>query len=718
MKKTKTLIIVESPNKIKKISEYLGPKYIIRASFGHIMDLSSDIQNNLGIDIKNDFRPKYKILPEKKDKLSAIIEASSDAHTILIATDPDREGEAIAFHLASCLDSCGVPIKRIIFNEITKKAIQKAVKNPTELNNHLYDAQQARRVLDRIVGFLVSPFVTKELGGKLSAGRVQSVAVRLISDRDKEIQSFIPEEYWNINVNLYNNKNKLNVKYLGDIKNSEEAANIKKHIEQSNFEVTGIESKEKLKSPLPPLTTSKLQQIASSKLNFAVDKTMKLAQSLYESGFISYMRTDSTRLSDDFLNEARDWLNNNNYQLPITPNIYATKSSAQDAHEAIRPTELSRTPDKVFISDDELAIYTLIWDVSAASQLLPAKYDTSKILLSSGKYKFAASGKILKDEGYLKVFKDFDSKDDETELPNVKSNEMFCVEEDGVILKQKFTSPPSRYTEGNLVRELEKRNIGRPSTYANIITTIKNRKYVEIKNKTYQATEIGNQVSDVLCKYFKFLDYNYTAKMEEELDLIADNKLSYVQMLDSFFKPFKNEMKRAYIDTEIDYNIDCPKCKDKMILRHGTFGYFMLCINFDCKKIEGCELINDKPVIKTILREEIEGIKCPNCGDGMYRNDGRYGPFYACVSTPDCRGTRKIFVDKDCPNCNNALYITSQNGELRSVCSDYKNCKYSELLTKETKQRLNINWIYPNNIEKHTLGQQLPLKIQGILNER
>ncbi len=723
-KTNKTLIIVESPAKIKKISSFLGPNYVVRASFGHIIDLATgDKTCRLGVDIEKDYKPKYKIIPDKKDKIQSIIDAASGVDQIYLASDPDREGEAIAWHLKSCLESTGKPIYRITFNEITKAAVLKSVQNPGPLNQDLFDAQQARRVLDRIVGFLASDFLRDAMGPNLSAGRVQSVAARLVVDRELEIENFKPEEYWNITTALAKSAKDESfvAKYDKKVTDEATAKSIKKDLDKDTYIVDKVEKKEKKRNPFPPLTTSKLQQAASAKFGFPVAKTMKAAQSLYEAGLITYMRTDSTRISPEAIKSVRDYLQQNNYGLPASPNYYSTKNGAQDAHEAIRPTDVAKKPKNVFLSDDQQKVYQVIWERFLASQMEPALYDTvSMVIKSSSGHLLKSSGRTLKYEGWLKIASDQKVQPDETDeaLPPLDKGNVVVLVPPKVKTEQKFTQPPPRYGEGSLVKELEKRGIGRPSTFANIIETIKGRSYVELKGKVYHATDVGKQVIGKLTESYKFMDYDYTSGMESKLDEIAEGNLAYVKMLDDFFVPFQAECKLAEYVTAPDYGIPCPTCGKKMLLKHGRFGFYMKCIDSSCKGSQSVDMVDGKPVMKEQWKKTVvEGVTCPKCGkDGMVLNDtGRFGPFYYCQDYPKCKGTGKVPYGKKCVKCGCEMFMTIFNGEKKLACMGYfesHNCRNVESLPGADKS----GWTNPNPYRFK--GTTKNRSVKKILNSR
>lgn len=702
----KTLVIVESPSKIKKISSFLGNNFILRASYGHFLDLSKTKGNPLGVDVEKDYKTNYVIMPDKKDKLSSIIDATKGVDLILIATDPDREGEKIGTGLRDCLESCGVPIKRIIFNEITKSAVLKAVQNIGELNESVSEAATARRVLDRLVGFMVSPYLINTLGPNLSAGRVQSVAVRIIQDREEEIENFKPEEYWNIFSTLAKPSDlsdKFIAKYTKKIINAIDANKIKKDLDTDTYMVSNVDAKEKKRNPLPPLTTPKLQQAAAGRFGFSVSKTMKIAQSLYESGLITYIRTDSTNISAEAITMVRDWLSGNNYNIPSKPNYYTSSANAQAAHECIRPSEISKTPDKVFLTDDSKNLYKLIWERFVACQMDPAVYDTMAITINtSSGHELKASGRSLKYKGFLAIATDLmsykkEGEEDDIQLPNLSVNDKLALVPPKVETEQKFTQPPPRYSEAGLVKELEKRGIGRPSTYADIIEKIKGRGYVELKGKIYHGTELGKKVVDILVKNFQFMEIDYTANMEKQLDDIADGKLTYVEMLDSFFKPFQKELKNAYDQGIMSYDEIC-KCGGKMFVRHGMYGYYVRCVNYKdtCKNTFSCDIVDGKVVKKEFIREAVEGVYCPKCEEAMVEKDGKWGKYLSCSTYPTCSGSRKISSGIKCNKCGkNEMYQTIFSGQQKLACMGFPDCRNIIDLPNDKK----VDWVNPDDLQ-------------------
>lgn len=708
--KTKTLIVVESPAKAKTIVKYLGPDYVVRASFGHIIDLASGGKSGIGVDIDNKFKPKYAVIPDKKDKLNAIIDAASEAKQIFLASDPDREGEAIAWHLAESLESTGKPIKRVLFHEITKTAILKAVANPGDLNADLYDAQQARRVLDRIVGYLVSPFLINSLGPGCSAGRVQSVAVRIIVDREREIENFKPDEYWNITTCLAKPTTLTEsfiAKYSNKVTDKKTAEKIKGDLDKDTYEISEMEEKEKKRNPYPPLITSSLAATAAGRYKFPAAKTMKAAQTLYEAGLITYMRTDSVRSSPESITACREWLGKNSHGVPSKANVYTSKGNTQDAHEAIRPTDVYKLPSSVFVSEDEQKVYKLIWERFVASQMNPALYDTVSVTVkSSSGHLLKANGRILKYKGWLEITGDADDDDEgEAKLPILKKGDKLILVPPKVKAEQKFTQPPPRYSEKTLIKELEKRGIGRPSTFAAIMSKITDRSYVSKKSDMFIPTDLGKKVVDNLVKHFHFMEYKYTAEMEEQLDKIADGKLDYLNMLQAFYTPFSTQLKGAYSSNEKDYGFKCDKCQEPMRLKHGKFGFFMACANYPtCKNTFSCEMIDEKPVAKANLELQIvAGVTCPKCGSGMSKRDGKFGPFYSCSTYPKCNGSAKVPFGKKCDKCNNEMYATVFSGELKLACMGYPNCKNIEPMPKNSK----VNWIDPQSIKPKPLNKSV-----------
>ncbi|MEO2083401.1 MAG: type I DNA topoisomerase, partial [Desulfurobacteriaceae bacterium] len=658
----KKLLIVESPAKAKTIQKYLGKDFIVKASMGHLIDLP---ENEFGVDIEKDFKPKYVTIKGKDKILREIKKAAKESEEVYLATDPDREGEAISWHIANALKRIKKDgIYRIRFHEITKKAITEAVKNPDKIDENKVYAQQARRILDRIVGYTISPLLSKRFKKALSAGRVQSVALRLICDREEEIRKFVPKEYWTVEAlfkkgegTFQGKLHSVNGKKLGkfgvpDEKSAEELVNKAK---EASFKVTRVERKERKRKPLPPFITSTLQQEASKRFGFPAKLTMQIAQQLYEGidlgnervGLITYMRTDSTRVSEEAVKEARRFIKEklgSNY-LPQKRRSYESKApkSAQDAHEAIRPTSVFRTPDSVksYLTPEQFKLYDLIWRRFVASQMKDAVFNTVSVDIEGNGLTFRATGSTLKEEGFLKVYPiDFEEK----LLPELKEGEGIELQEvKGV---QHFTEPPPRYTEGTLVKALEEQGVGRPSTYATIISNIIQRGYVEKEKQKLKPTELGEFINSILKKLFpKVVDVKFTASVEEELDKIEEGKKNWRELLKEFyFGEFKGLLENAEKELkklkgeEIGRN--CPECGSPLIKIHGRYGAFIACSNYpECK-------------YKESLKEEPEktGETCPECGGELVIKKGRYGRFIACSNYPECTYTAPISYGK-CPKC-------------------------------------------------------------------
>jgi DNA topoisomerase-1 len=720
MAEKKSLVIVESPAKANTINKYLGSSYVVKASLGHVKDLP---KSKLGVDIDHDFEPVYDIIPGKEKVIKELRAAAKTASRILLAADPDREGEAICQHLKEVLDGNKAEVFRVLFNEITPKAIRAAVEKPGRINQHIVDAQQARRILDRLVGYQVSPLLWDKVRRGISAGRVQTVALRLIVEREREIQAFQPEEYWSIIAKLEGHEppqfDARLVKFKGkpaEVKEQKEADHILDVVKSSEFVVDSVVTKEKKRNPVPPFTTSKLQQDAARRLRFTVKKTMMLAQRLYEGielggeegriGLITYMRTDSTRISDDAMQMVRSYVSDiyGGPYLPEKPVIYKSKKDAQDAHEAIRPTFVGRRPDdlKAFLSEDELKLYRLIWTRFVASQMNPAVYDQTTVDISVKDYGFRASGRGMKFDGFLAVYEestDEDTKplepDDEQDLklPLLKQGENLKLID--ITPRQHFTEPPPRYTEASLVKTLEEKGIGRPSTYATILTTIQDREYVSKDQGKFKPSELGTVVTDMLVKHFEdIFDVQYTARMEEELDEVEDGKMTWVQALDEFYKKFEKDLKKASKNMEnlkkkeIPTDEKCEKCGSPMVIKWGQFGRFMACSGYpECKNTK--EITSDEAAKEGEAAAEAEPEPCENCGKPMALKRGRFGQFLACTGYPECKTTRKIaagtktpkkpdvVLDEVCPQCGQAKLVLKEGrfGEFTS-CSNYPKCKY------------------------------------------
>ena len=691
------LVIVESPAKCKSISKYLGQDYTVLASYGHFMDLPV---KTLGVDIEHDYEPKYCFDESKKATIDKILKAAKKADKIYLATDPDREGEAISWHLFNTLHLKENEECRIVFNEISKSAIQKAIKNPRKLDMALINAQQARRVLDRLVGYKLSPLLNLKIKNKLSGGRVQSVALKLIIDREREIQAFIPEEYWTLNA-LFN-KNNIDFKaalteYNGKkIKPSskEEMDKILSDLKNAEYKIKDITFSVTKSKPGAPYITSTLQQDANNKLNFASTKTMQLAQKLYEgidiegeghTALITYMRTDSVRISPEIQKEVKDFIIKNYGQdyAPENYNYYKNKNEAQDAHEAIRPISILRTPKSLEgkISSDLYKLYKLIYERFLASQMTEAQYNTTNLIIDANGYSFKASGKILKFEGYTVVTKNSTkekskNKEDSEILPDVEKDEILNLVK--LIHEQKFTKPPARYTEATLIKAMEENGIGRPSTYATIINILKTREYTKKEDKSIVPTELGIQVNDFISKYFTdIVDVDFTAKMEDRLDAIESGKNNWKEIIREFYPPFEEKLKIAYKNGKKEKQIEetdelCPICGAKIVIREGRFGRFYACSNYPkCKYSASLES-------KNVPAEKQSLGKCEKCGGDLVERTGKYGKFLACSNYPKCKFIKNIDqIVGICPKCKgNVVKRFSKTGKIFYGCSNYPECDF------------------------------------------
>lgn len=566
----KTLVIVESPAKAHHIQDYLGKDYVVMASVGHITELAKGGRFGLGVDIDNNFKPRYVISDDKVEVLENLMTAAKNCDQILIASDPDREGEAIAWHLKERLEDIGKPIKRVVFNKISKPVVLKAIKNVRDVDIDLFHAQEARRILDRLVGFMASPFLMNFFGPKLSAGRVQSVVTRMIIDREREIENFVPETFWTIQVNLSDGKDSFVTKYpnkLTDLKSAESMRD-KLSAKDAEYIVSSVVADEEPKYPIAPLVTSTLQRIMSKDYGFSADRTMKAAQSLYECGYCSYIRTDSVRVADENIDELRGWLKDNKYQVPAKPYSYKNREAAQDAHECIHPTELTLLPQNnmAIIDPDEKLVYEVIWKYFVASQMMPAMYNTLKVTAHVKGDKSAevrAAGKALKSKGYLEILGSSDNSS--IDIPNLNKGDILkLTDSKSVKMEKKQTQPPPRYSEDKLIKELVNKNIGRPATYAELLSKICTRNYVEKHGQVFHATDLGKKINDILVKYFTFMDYDYTAKMENQLDQVENKKVDHIDMLKKFYPGFKNELDKAYLGHGGHL---CDKCGSPMSTR-------------------------------------------------------------------------------------------------------------------------------------------------------
>jgi DNA topoisomerase I len=729
----KGLVIVESPTKAKTIEKYLGKGYTVEASLGHVKDLP---KSTLGVDIDNDFETEYVVIPGKEKVIARLKKLAVGMDTIYLAPDPDREGEAIAAHLAEELgdgkkkkkkkgENGHERFRRVTFNEITQRAVREAFEHPRDIDQNLVDAQQARRVLDRLVGYQVSPLLWDKVRRGLSAGRVQTVALRLIVEREREIKAFEKKEYWTIDAHLAAAKPPaFDARFLGkgeekiEIPNEEEAQKIRAALETADWIVRSAEKKERRRNATPPFTTSKLQQDASRKLRFSVKRAMMIAQRLYEGvdigdegsvGLITYMRTDSTRVAPEALTEVREYIGSNygpDY-LPQTPNTYKEKKDSQGAHEAIRPTSAMRHPDQIkqYLKEDEFKVYKLIWQRFVASQITPAVFDqtTVDIDAKSGADTFwlRVTGSILKFDGFLKVYEESkEGKDEEDEelkhkLPALEAGQKLTLK--SLNPEQHFTEPPPRYNEASLVKELEERGIGRPSTYSAILSTIQERQYVQKLGGKFIPTEIGLVVTDLLVENFRdIFDVQYTARLEEELDEIEEGKEGWTDALAGFYKKFEKDLRYAHKHMENIKRMEkptdekCERCGSPLVIKWGKHGSFYACSSYDKEDPNSCTFTKENPINLPDLdtadvQETTQEEYCENCGRVMVLKRGRFGQFMACTGYPDCKTTRRldqgkrvpdITLEELCPKCQRNMVIRhGRYGEFTS-CSGYPECKY------------------------------------------
>ncbi len=711
-KKEKTLVIVESPAKSKTIKKILGDGYQIEASYGHIRNLPTKDPktDNLGFDVNNNFEPKFEIIPQKKEVVKKLNDLSKKFDNIYIASDPDREGEAIAWHVRQILTVPDEKIKRIEFNEITPKAVKYSIEHPRTINMDMVQAQQTRQILDKLVGYKLSPVLWKQMGNyNLSAGRVQSVALRMICEREEEIEAFIPQEYWTVSAEL-NKDGKIfeaelskykNKSIEKTIKNETQAQKIADFLKSADYEVAKVTNKTTKRKPTAPFITSTMQRAASSKLGFGVQKTMQVAQKLYEGieldggavGLITYMRTDSVRVSDDAMTMAKDFILNNfgEKYYPEKPNVYAKgKQNVQDAHEAIRPSYPERTPESIkqYLDSDQYRLYKLIWEKFMSSQMANAEIANKSIEISAGDYTLKAGTSKITFDGFLKLYND--SEDDEekekdNKIPNLEQGDK--VNCNKIDPKQHFTQPPPRYNEASLVKALEEYGIGRPSTYATIITVIQTRKYVEKKEKALHPTILGRAVSKQLVEQFAdIMDYKFTAGMEEKLDMIAEKKAIWNKVLKEFYDPFMDEvqsvMKTAH-KINIETKIMCPNCGKPMLVRTGKNGsQFLGCSGYpDCKTIMSLNVLAGENIEEEQeqKQEEICEEKCEKCGSDMVFKTGPYGKYMQCTNS-QCNN-RKAYhksTGVKCPKCETGeiVFKKSKRGTVFFGCNNYPKCDF------------------------------------------
>jgi len=755
-----SLIIVESPTKVRTIKKYVGRGFDVLATMGHIKDLPD---KKLGIDIEKGFEPTYAVVKRKKEAVTKLKKAAEKASTIYLAPDPDREGEAIAWHIAEEVDPEGKEIYRVLFNDLTRKTILESLKHPEELNRNKYEAQQARRILDRLVGYQLSPLLWEKVKIGLSAGRVQSVAVRLVCEREEEIRRFVSEEYWNITARLEGkHPPAFDAKLLRRdgkkirVRNAEEAAEITGFVKTAPLTVEALETKETRRNPQPPFTTSKLQQEASRHFQFPAKKTMNVAQRLYEGidlgeegpvGLITYMRTDSVRVADEALREVREFIRENydaSY-LPDRAKTYKSRKNAQEAHEAIRPASSRYRPQdvKTYLKKDEFLLYQLIWNRFVASQMNPAVLDQTTIDVAAGPYLFRAQGSVMKFPGFTILYTEGKDEGEENgefgkKLPSVEVGEKLTLLD--LLSEQKFTQPPFRFTEATLVRELEEKGIGRPSTYAAILSTIQEREYVRLEERRFHPTELGLLVNDLLVTNFpRILDISFTASMEEQLDSIEEGKRSRLETLSDFYGPFHEELKKARAEMrnvkkeEIATDLTCDLCGGPMVIKWGKNGRFLACSRYpDCRNTKNfreeengeirpsepetsdvaCDLCGKPMIVKRgrfgsflgcsgypeckrtmktgktgvppaqdASPEKTEtGFQCEKCGRPMILRSGRYGKFLGCSGYPECKTIRSLPTGVKCPQegCSGELTERrTKQGKRFHACSRYPECKYT-----------------------------------------
>jgi len=704
---SKGLIVVESPTKVKTLQKFLGREYVIKASVGHIKDLP---EGELGVDLKKDFQPKYVIIPGKGKIVGELKKASKRVDNIYLGPDPDREGEAIAWHIAEEIGDEDKNVYRVLFNEITKKAVLEALQHPGRLQQPKYEAQQARRILDRLVGYQISPILWEKVRRGLSAGRVQSVAVRIICEREREIQQFVSQEYWSITATLKGKESPVPfdaklTKWKGKkvtLANESEALAIQKALEAVPFAVSKIVQQEKRRHPFPPFITSRLQQEAYRKLSFSAQKTMWVAQKLYEGvelgdigmvGLITYMRTDSPRISSEAVHQVRDWIKDRYGEsyLPPKPNVYKSRKGAQEAHEAIRPTSIDLEPDKVknFLDKDQWALYKLIWDRFVASQMASAVFLQTTVEIKADEAIFTSVGTIPTFQGFMALYVEGednnlsadrkDEKEDaEKRLPVLSEGE--ALELLGLTPRQHFTQPPPRFSEATLIKELEEKGIGRPSTYAAILSTIKEKEYVKLEKGKFAPTEMGLMVNDLLVVNFPdILDVEFTAQMEENLDKIEEGEKGWVETLEEFYHPFQKDLEMAKVSMrdvkreKIPTDAFCELCGSKMVKRWGKRGYFLACSAYPkCRYTREVEGNEEK-------KEETEA-RCEKCGSPMVVKSGKFGRFLACSDYPTCKFTKPIDTGVHCPQegCDGMIVERrTRKGRTFYSCTNYPRCTYA-----------------------------------------
>ncbi|MCB1050904.1 MAG: type I DNA topoisomerase [Acidobacteria bacterium] len=719
---TKSLVIVESPAKAKTINKYLGKDFKVMASMGHVRDLP---KKNLGVSIEDNFEPQYITLPNKKNVVSDLKSEAKKADQVFLAPDPDREGEAICWHLQEAVIPKGKPVHRVLFNEITKKAVTAAIQKPLQVNMNLVDAQQARRILDRLVGYQISPILWQKVKGGISAGRVQSVALRMIVDRENEIRAFVSEEYWSFLAQLEGKlpppfKARL-VKWqdeairLGNktakrsIDNEELARTVEAALKQATFTIQDIKKKAKSQSAPPPFTTSKLQQEASRVLGFTVSRTMTLAQKLYEGieidgepiGLITYMRTDSTRVSEEALAQVREYIGKNFAEpyLPEKARYFKQNKGAQDGHEAIRPSRVDLRPEDVapYLDRSELRLYTLIWKRFVASQMEAKKMNETVLEIAADQGILEAKGLVTTFDGYSTLYtadkpvQDSESEEPTGELPNLSVGEQLHLLE--LKTEQNFTKPPARYNEASLVKALEENGIGRPSTYATIISTIQNRTYVEKQEGRFHPSDLGVLVTTLLVDAFpELMDIHYTAKMEDYLDQVERGEITWKGLLKDFYRGFENNLKQAEAEMPnmkrqgLVTDLPCEVCGSPTAIKNGKYGQFLSCTNYpECtfaKRIRDIDPeTTQMSVLKSMINKEepqiVEGMNCPECGGNLVKKRSKYGEFLACSNFPTCKYIHQEKVEVPCPKCQGEIRVRkSKRGKVFYGCSNYPKCDF------------------------------------------
>ena len=690
------LVIVESPAKAKTIGKYLGKNYIVEASMGHVRDLP---KSKLGVDIENHYIPKYITIRGKGELISKLRKAAKKADKVYLATDPDREGEAISWHLANILKISEDEQCRIVFNEVTKTAVKASIKQARKINLDLVDAQQARRVLDRLVGYEISPILWRNVKWGLSAGRVQSAALKLICDREKEINEFIPKEYWLIDTVLKKEKSKFPVRLSTyknekiEINNEESANKIVAELENGNFLVKSIKKGKKNRNPLAPFTTSTLQQDANKKLNFMTKRTMSIAQVLYEGvevkgygtvGLITYMRTDSVRISEDAQNSAREFIENNygKEYLPTEKRVYKSKKNIQDAHEAIRPTYVEITPEiaKENLTSEQYKLYSLIWKRFIASQMASCLLNTNSIDIVNGDYKFKASGSTIEFDGFMKIYEYSNEEDDKSViLPSLEENEELKKQSMGA--SQHFTQPAPRYTEASFVKLLEEKEIGRPSTYVPTISTLLSRNYIVREKKNLIPTELGEIVNNIMSDYFEqIVDVDFTAEMEKKLDDVEEGKEDWTEIVAEFFYPLKisiekaeKEISKVVIEDKVS-DVPCEKCGRMMVIKKGRFGEFLACPGYpECK--------NAKPIVEKL------DVPCPKCGNTIVAKKSKKGKkFFGCSGYPECDFVSWYEpVKEKCPECDSYMVLKYSKSKGKYIQCSNTECGYKKEIKEEKK---------------------------------